>query len=282
MDDFNIGEFYILTAARREAQGFYLRGEDPFNQILLPNAYVPEGFKEGDDLEVFIYLDNEERLIATTLKPKIRLNDFGCLRVEQVNRMGAFMDMGLVKQLLVPYKEQAVPMEEGRSYVVYMYLDEKTKRLVGTSKFNRYLSNDDLTIEKGEEVELLVLHSSHLGTNVVINNIHKGLIFKSDVNQNLSLGQKLKGYIKTIREDGKIDVMLQREGIASFEPNAQKVLDILTRSEGFLDLHDKSDPKEISKRLLMSKKSFKRAIGNLYRDQKIIIEKDGIRLAKQS
>lgn len=278
MDDFKIGEYYTLTAVRKELQGFYLGGEDPFSQILLPNAYVPDNFKEGDDLEVFIYLDNEERIIATTLKPKIKLNDFGCLTVDQVNRMGAFMDIGLVKQLLVPYKEQANPMEEGRSYVVYMYLDEKTKRLVGTSKINRYISNNSLTVGKGDEVNLLVLHSSNLGTNVLINKLHKGLIFKSAVNQDLELGQSLKGYIKSIREDGKIDVILQKEGISSFEPNVKKVLDVLEIGEGFLNLNDKSDPKEISKRLLMSKKSFKIAIGNLYKNHKITIDKDGIRL----
>lgn len=278
MDDFKIGEFNKLIAARQEPQGFYLRGDDPFKQVLLPNAYVPEGFKEGDELEVFIYLDNEERLTATTLVPKIKLNDFACLMVDQVNRMGAFMDMGLVKQLLVPYKEQAITMEEGRSYVVYMYLDDKTRRLVGTSKFDRYLSNDDLTVEEGDEVDLLVLHSSHLGTNVIINKKHKGLIFKSDVNQPLKIGQELKGFIKTIRDDKKIDVILQAQGVASFEPNAEKLLEILKRSNGFLDLHDKSDPEEISKRLLMSKKSFKRAIGNLYKEKKIVIESNGIRL----
>lgn len=278
MDEFNIGEFNTLIAARQEPQGFYLRGDDPFNQVLLPNAYIPEGLREGDELEVFVYLDNEERLTATTLVPHIKLNDFSCLLVDQVNRMGAFMDMGLVKQLLVPYKEQAVPMEEGRSYVVFMYLDEKTKRLVGTSKFDRYLSNDDVVLEKGEEVDLLVLHSSHIGTNVVVNKSHKGLIFESDINQPLKLGQEIKGFVKAIREDGKIDIILQKEGVASFEPNSEKVLEILKRSEGFLNLHDKSDPEEISKRLLMSKKSFKRAIGNLYKAQKIKIEKDGIRL----
>ena len=278
MDDFKIGEFNKLIAARQEPQGFYLRGDDPFKQVLLPNAYVPEGFKEGDELEVFIYLDNEERLTATTLVPKIKLNDFACLMVDQVNRMGAFMDMGLVKQLLVPYKEQAITMEEGRSYVVYMYLDDKTRRLVGTSKFDRYLSNDDLTVEEGDEVDLLVLHSSHLGTNVIINKKHKGLIFKSDVNQPLKIGQELKGFVKTIRDDKKIDVVLQVQGAASLEHNAEKLLDILKRGDGFLDLHDKSDPEEISKRLLMSKKSFKRAIGNLYKEKKIVIESNGIRL----
>jgi len=144
--------------------------------------------------------------------------------------------------------------------------------------FNRYLNIDECNLEKGEEVDLMILHSSSLGTNVIINKKHRGLIFKSDVNQPLKLGQKIKGFVKVIRDDGKIDVILQKEGVASFEPNAEKVLEILRRSDGFLGLHDKSDPQEISKRLLMSKKSFKRAIGNLYRDQKIKIEKDGIRL----
>lgn len=279
MINFDIGKANTLIAARQELQGFYLRGEDPFEQVLLPNAYVPKGFKVGDKIDVFVYLDNEERITATTLLPKIQLDDFGCLTVAQVNRMGAFMDMGIVKQLLVPYKEQASPMEEGKNYVVYMYLDQKTNRLVGTSKFNRYLSNDECSLKKGEEVDLIILNSTSLGTNVIINKKHKGLIFKSDVNQPLSLGQEIKGFIKTIREDNKIDIVLQKEGVASFEPNSDKILEILRRSDGFLNLHDKSDPKEISSRLLMSKKSFKRAIGNLYRDEKIKIEKDGIRLA---
>ena len=279
MSNFDIGKMNTLIAARQEPQGFYLRGEDPFDQVLLPNAYIPEGFKVGDEIDVFVYLDNEERITATTLVPHIQINDFAALTVAQVNRMGAFMDMGIVKQLLIPYKEQAFPMEEGKTYLVYMYLDQKTERLVGTSKFNRYLNIEECTLQIGEEVDLIITHSSSLGTNVIINKMYQGLIFKSDVNQPLKPGQKLKGFIKLIREDGKIDVLLQEEGVASFEPNAEKVLEILRRSDGFLGLHDKSDPEEISKRLLMSKKSFKRAIGNLYRDEKIKIEKDGIRLA---
>ncbi|MAW66189.1 MAG: GntR family transcriptional regulator [Flavobacteriales bacterium] len=278
MSNFDIGKTNTLIAARQELQGFYLRGEDPFDQVLLPNAYVPKDFKVGDKIDVFIYLDNEERITATTLVPKIQLDDFGCLSVAQVNRMGAFMDMGIVKQLLIPYKEQASPMEEGKNYVVYMYLDKKTDRLVGTSKFNRYLNNDVCTIEKGEEVDLIILHTTSLGTNVIVNKKYRGLIFKSDVNQPLTLGQELNGFIKIIREDGKIDVVLQKEGVESFEPNSEKILEILKRGDGFLGLHDKSDPIEISNRLLMSKKSFKRAIGNLYKDEKIKIEKDGIRL----
>jgi hypothetical protein len=279
MNNFNIGKTNKLIAARQELQGFYLRGEDPFDQVLLPNAYVPKEFKVGDEIDVFVYLDNEERITATTLVPKIQLDGFGCLSVAQVNRMGAFMDMGIVKQLLVPYKEQASPMEEGKNYLVYMYLDQKTERLVGTSKFDRYLNNDACILEKGEEVDLIISHTTSLGTNVIVNKKHRGLIFKSDVNQPLMLGQELNGFIKIIREDGKIDVVLQKEGIESFEPNSDKILEILKRGDGFLGLHDKSDPKEISNRLLMSKKSFKRAIGNLYKEEKIKIEKNGIRLA---
>ncbi|MFL2582699.1 MAG: S1-like domain-containing RNA-binding protein [Flavobacteriales bacterium] len=190
MSNFDIGKINTLIAARQEQQGFYLRGEDPFDQVLLPNAYIPEGFKVGDEIDVFVYLDNEERITATTLVPNIQINDFAALTVAQVNRMGAFMDMGIVKQLLVPYKEQAIPMEEGKTYVVYMYLDQKTERLVGTSKFNRYLTNEGCSLEKGDEVDLMVLHSSSLGTNVIINKEHLGLIFRSDVNQPVKLGQK--------------------------------------------------------------------------------------------
>jgi predicted RNA-binding protein (virulence factor B family) len=278
MKNIHIGEMNNLMAVRQEPQGFYLRGDDLFDQVLLPNAYVPEGFKVDDEIDVFVYLDNEERITATTLSPLIQLNGFASLQVSQVNRVGAFMDMGIVKQLLIPYKEQASPMEEGKTYLVYMYLDQKTERLVGTSKFNRYLSNENCTLERGDEVDLIILHSTSLGVNVIINKKHQGLIFNSDINQPLELGQELRGFIKLIREDGKIDILLQKEGVASFESNSEKVLEILRRCDGFLGLHDKSDPKEISKRLLMSKKSFKRAIGNLYKNQKIKIEKDGIRL----
>lgn len=278
MEGFKLGEINRLTVARQEAQGMYLRGDDELNQVLLPNAYIAEGLKIGDDIDVFIYFDNEERIIATTLKPKIELNNFAPLVVEQVNRMGAFVDMGIMKQLLVPYKEQEAPMEEGRTYLVYMYIDSKSGRLVGTTKLGRFLDNEHIPLEKGDEVELMVLRNSSLGVNVMINEMHTGLIFENDVNQPLKIGQKLVGFIKTIREDNKIDVVLQREGTASFEPNTQKVVDVLNANGGTLNLHDKSDPAEISKVLLMSKKAFKKAVGNLYRARKIELVDGGIKL----
>jgi len=275
-----LGKMNLLTVARQEPQGMYLnlKTGDPLEQVLLPNAYIEEGLKIGDDIEVFVYLDNEERITATTLKPKLLINQFASLSADQVNTAGAFMDMGIVKQLLVPYKEQAVPMEEGRNYIIYMYLDDKTGRLVATSKVNRYLSNDDVALEIGEEVDLIVMHSSELGRNVIINNKHHGLIFNSDVNQALKVGQSLKGFVKQARTDGKIDIILQQEGIGSIEPNAQKILDILAKNDGFLELNDKSDPELISKKVSMSKKSFKKAIGNLYKSRKITISTEGIKL----
>lgn len=276
--EFKIGEINRLIAARVEPQGMYLRGEDPFEQVLLPNAYVADDLKVGDELDVFVYHDNEGRITATTLKPKIFVNDFAPLLIEQVNSMGAFADMGIVKQLMIPYGEQALPLEEGRTYVIYMYIDNKTGRLVGSTKLNRYLDNSTIEVEEKEEVDLLVLNPTDLGVNVIVNKIHKGLIFKDDIHQPLKYGDQLKGYIKTVRPDNKLDVVLQPLGVDALEPNAEKLLEILKRSEGFLDLHDKSDPEEIKKRLLMSKKAFKKAVGNLYKNKKILLVDGGIKL----
>lgn len=276
--DFQIGKINKLIAARIEPQGMYLRADDPFEQVLLPNAYVSDDLEVGDEIDVFVYHDNEGRITATTLTPKLLVNDFAPLLIEQVNSMGAFADMGIVKQLLIPYGEQSVPLEEGRTAVVFMYLDNKTGRLVGSTKLNRYLDNTELTVEEREEVDLLVLNRTDLGMNVIINKKHKGLIFKDDIHQTLKLGDRLKGYIKTIRPDNKIDVVLSPLGADALEPNAEKVLEILKRSGGFLDLHDKSDPEEVKNRLLMSKKAFKKAIGNLYRAQKVLIVEGGVKL----
>ena len=188
------------------------------------------------------------------------------------------MDMGIVKQLLVPYKEQLELMEEGRSYLVYMYLDSKSGRLVATSKVNRYLSNEHVDLKIGEEVSLIIMHSSELGRNVIVNNLHNGLIFNSDINQPLKVGQLIKGFVKQVRLDGKLDIILQQEGLGSIEPNAQKILNILKSNGGFLDLNDKSSPELITNKVAMSKKSFKKAIGNLYKARKITIVPEGIKL----
>lgn len=281
-----IGKYNTLTILRDTKVGLFLGNpqEDPegINDILLPNKYVPNNFEIGDDLTVFVYLDHEERPVATTIEPYILLNEFALLRVNYVNKIGAFLDWGMEKDIFVPFKEQARPMEKGKRYLVYLYLDEKTNRLVASSKTNQFLNNDQLTVEKGEEVNLIVSHITEIGINVIINEKHKGLIYKDEVyDDSIRTGDRLRGYIKTIRNDNKIDVSLQIQGYQSIEPNAQLILGELKASRGFLRLTDNSHPEDIKTVLKMSKKTFKKAIGALYREKVIEIKEDGIYLIKE-
>jgi uncharacterized protein len=206
------------------------------------------------------------------------LNDFGYLYCSDVNEYGAFMDWGLEKQLFVPFKEQARPMKAGNWYIVYLYLDDKTNRLVGSSKTNKYVDNSDMNFEKFDQVDILVTHLTEKGANVIIEGKHKGLIFLEDIFEDIRTGDKLKGYIKKVRDDKKVDVVLQAPGYRSIEPNANYILDELKAAGGFLPLHDKSDPDTIKNDLGMSKKSFKKAIGTLYKDKQIVLKDDGIEL----
>jgi hypothetical protein len=272
-----LGEYNKLTILRDTDPGLYL-GDDEENVVLLPHKYKPEDFEIGDEIDVYVYLDNEERPIATTLDPFVTLNSFSYLYCSDVTDYGAFMDWGLEKQLFVPFKEQARPMKEGNWYIVYMYLDELTNRLVGSSKTNRFVDNDTLTVEAFEQVNILVTHLTEKGANVIINGIHKGLVYVDDIFEDIRTGDRMKAYIKKIREDNKIDVVLQTPGYRSIEPNANYVLEELTAAGGFLPLHDKSDPEAIKNELGMSKKSFKKAIGALYRDKQIMLKDSGIEL----
>ena len=250
--------------------------------MLLPNKYIPQDVKEGDEIEVFVYKDSEDRPVATTLTPKIQRHDFAFLEVKDVNNYGAFLDWGLEKDLMVPFFEQAVKMEAGKSYVVYLFLDQETDRLVATSKVEDFLEDEDIELEEGQEVDLLVYKKTDLGYKVIINNLFEGLIYHNEIFQPVQIGDKLKGYIKTLREDKKIDVILQKTGYKNIiEPNSEKILEAIKKHDGFLPLNDKSSPDEIYKSLGMSKKVFKKAIGALYKQKVIIIEKDGIYLKKQ-
>jgi len=274
-----IGKYNTLEILRDTKVGLFLGNGNEAEDILLPNKYVPKKFEIGDQLTVFVYLDHEERPVATTLEPYILLNEFALLRVNYVNQVGAFMDWGMEKDILVPFKEQARPMEKGKRYLVYLYMDAKTNRLVASSKINQFLNNDNLTVEKGEEVALIISHITELGINVIINEQHKGLIYKDEVyNDAIRTGDKMRGFIKTIRPDNKIDVSLQVQGYESIEPNAQIILDELKASRGFLRLHDNSHPEDIKTVLKMSKKTFKKAIGLLFKQQLIDIKDDGIYL----
>lgn len=274
----NLGEFNLLSVKRRTLNGYYLIDDEDV-EVLLPNKYVPTGMKPEDKISVFIFKDSEDRLTATTVRPKILLNEFGVLEVVDVNPVGAFLDWGLEKDLLVPYSEQVEKMKVGRSYPVYLYLDDKTKRLVATGKINRILERDEITVEKGEEVELLICNSTEIGINVVINNLHPGLLYDNELFQAVTPGERIVGYIKYIRPDKKIDVTLQKQGYENVEPNAMKILERLKDNNGFLNLTDKSDPVIILAKLEMSKKIFKKAIGSLYKKRLVRIEKDGIYLA---
>jgi len=275
----NIGHYNTLTIARETKVGLFLT--DGKDDVLLPLKYVPKEYTIGDEIIVFVYLDHEERPVATTLEPYILMDEFGLLRVNYVNKFGAFLDWGLEKDLFVPFKEQARPMEKGKRYLVFAYIDEKTNRIVASSKTNQFLSNENLTVAEGDEVELIISHITDLGINVIINDIHKGLLYKDQVYDDIRTGDRMTGYIKTIRPDHKIDVSLQKLGYENIEPNAEKILDELRASRGFLRLNDNSHPEDIKTVLKMSKKTFKKAIGALYKEKRIEIKEDGIYLIKE-
>jgi len=272
-----LGKYNLLTAARKTENGLYLSDQQG-REVLLPNKYVTEDLAIGHEIEVFIFNDSEDRLTATTAKPKILLNEFAFLQVKEVTNFGAFLDWGLEKDVFVPFKEQPVKMISGKKYIVYLYLDTQTDRLVASANFNRFLEKENVYVEKGEKVDVLILDQTELGLNVIINNMHRGLIFNNDIFQVIKTGDKVEGYIKNIRPDNKIDVTLQKQGFANIEPNAQKILEKLESNNGFLNLTDKSDPIEIIGLLEMSKKTFKKAIGTLYKKKIIRLEKDGIYL----
>jgi len=273
-----IGDYNTLEIIRESEQGIYLSDSED-NQVLLPNRYVPESFKIWDQLEVFVYLDNEERLVAVTDEPYVVRDDFALLRCNQVTDHGAFLDWGLVKELFCPFQEQAFKMKAGGWYLVFCYLDDVTNRLVASSKTNRFLDNKDLTVQQFDEVDLIVSHPSDLGMNVIVNNEHLGLIFTEDIFKDLSIGDRLTGFVKKVREDNKLDIVLGKIGYRKIEPNADLVMEYLgDTDDGFLALNDKSNPDDIKNVLQMSKKTFKKAIGTLYKQRLITIENDGIRL----
>src|SRR5690554_332644 len=272
----SIGTFHTLKIARSTNVGLFLT--DGTHAVLLPNKYVPKNYELDDELEVFVYLDHEERPVATSLEPKIYLNEFALLKVNYINEFGAFMDWGLEKDLFVPFREQARKMTEGNYYMVYMYLDEKTNRLVGSSKLNQFLEEENIKIEVGEEVDLIVTHITEAGVNVIINEKYKGLMYKNELFEELRTGDRVIGYIKNIRPDGKIDVSRQKLGFEKIADNAERILEELRLNNGFLGLHDKSHPDEIKTVLEMSKKTFKQTIGTLYKQQKIEMKEDGIHL----
>lgn len=276
-----IGQYNTLTIMRDTPVGMYL-GENEHDVVLLPKKYIKPEFKVGDSVEVFVYRDSEDRPIATTLRPYAKLYEFACLTVNHVSNIGAFLDWGLEKDLLVPFKEQKHPMQEGYSYVVYVYLDEVTDRIVASNKINRFVSNEVLTVKQGDEVDLLVYNKNEIGYHCIINNSHKGLLYRNEVYQPVQIGDRFKGYIKLIRETQQIDLSLQKPGFKNVLSSTDLILQYLEEHDGFLHLHDKSTPEEIANLLNMSKATYKKSIGVLYRHRKIRIEENGVYLIKES
>lgn len=273
---FKLGTYQSLQIARRTDHGYFLKNDEG-EEVLLPTK-LALGANDINEIRVFLYKDGEERITATLEDPKITLNHIALLRVKDVNKYGAYLDWGLTKDLFVPHREQAEQMNEGQRYLVYMYLDEKTNRLAATPKIERFLDNDAITVKEKEEVDLWIWNRTDLGYNVIINEKYEGLIYHNEFFEEVEYGQQATGYIKQIRPDHKIDVTLRPIGYKKVEPNADRILQKLKESDGFLDLHDKSDPDEIRSRLQMSKKTFKKAIGLLYKKDLIRIEDNGIYL----
>lgn len=275
-----IGEFNRLTILRDTEPGLFL-GDDEDNEVLLPNRYVPQHFDIGETLQVFVYLDNEERLVAVTDTPYIKKGEFALLRCNAVNDFGAFLDWGMLKELFCPFKEQAFPMKQGGWYLVYCYLDEKTERLAASSKTNRFLDNSELTVTLYDEVDLIVSHPSEIGMNVIVNKKHSGLVYKDAIFQDLNIGDTLKGIVKKIRPGNKLDISLQPIGYRNIDPSAQALLDLIQSHNGFININDKSTPEAIKSVAQMSKKTFKKAVGSLYKKRLIRLEPDGIYLIEQ-
>jgi predicted RNA-binding protein (virulence factor B family) len=249
-----LGEYNDLEAGRLTDNGWYLIDEEG-NEVLLPNKYVPENFEEGNRIKVFIYKDSEDRIVATVDKPFLVVNEFALLRVKQVNKFGAFLDWGLEKDLMVPFSEQKTKMIEGESYIVRLVHDARSDRLFASSRLNKYLVKDHIVVSEGEKVEALIAEETDLGYVAIIEDAHFGLLYKNEVFRTIEIGDRIALYVKKIREDGKIDLSLDQEGIGKIEPSAKKILEKLNESKGYLALHDKSHPHLIAETLEMSKKN---------------------------
>jgi len=274
-----IGSFSTLTILKKVDFGVYLDGGD-LDEILLPARYVPEQSAVGDKVDVFLYLDSEDKLIATTEQPKAAVGECAYLKVVHVNRIGAFLDWGLPKDLLVPYSEQLKPMEEGESYVVYLYIDDASERIAGTSRIDGFLPDASPYYKEQQQVDLLIYGRTDLGYKAVINNTVTGLIFHSDVLSPLREGEKLKGYIKQIRADKKLDLCLQLPNREALDSLSKQIMAFINRQGGEINLTDKSSPEAIAKQFQVSKSSYKKALGKLYKKKMINITKETVSLVK--
>ena len=272
-----LGKYNQLEVVKEVDFGVYLNGGEE-GEILLPKRYVPEGCKPGDVLNVFIYLDNEERLIATTLQPLVQVGEFACLEVAWVNEFGAFLDWGLMKDLFVPFREQKMKMQKGHRYVIHAHVDEESYRIMASAKIERYLSKDMPDYEPGQEVEVMVWQKTDLGYKVIVENRYGGLVYQNEIFQPLQPGMKLTAYVRQVREDGKIDLALQQDGQRKVKDFSDVLLQFIKEQGGYTTLNDKSAAEIIYDTFGVSKKTFKKAVGDLYKKRLVVLEEGGIRL----
>ncbi len=278
MEKVLVGNYNTLKVSRKVDFGFYM--EDGEEGILLPKRFAPPRLRVGDELSVFVYHDSDNRLIATTQKANACVGDIVKMKVVSVTGLGAFLDWGLMKDLFVPKSKQLVGMREGAEYLVKLYIDEQTGRVAATEKIESLLSNDELTVKELDMVDLLVYRESELGYVLIINNQHTGILHSNEVFANIKVGDRLKGFVKKIRPDNKIDLVLGKPGFQKVEDEAGKILRLLNENHGYLPYHDKSDPKEIYDFFGMSKKTFKMTTGTLYKQHKLAFTKTGIQLTE--
>lgn len=272
-----LGKINTMKVLRKVDFGMYLEG-GPTGDILLPKRYIPKGTKIGDELNVFIYLDQDERPIATTQKPLAMVGDFAYLRVAWTNEHGAFLDWGLMKDVFCPFREQKMRMEKDRSYIVHIHLDEDSYRIVASAKIEHFLSKEAPEYKKGDKVDILVWQKTDLGFKVIIDNKFQGLIYNDQVFRNLHTGDRAKAYISAIRPDGKIDVALQKEGREQTLDFAERLYEYLFKHDGYCPYTDKSAAEDIYAEFNVSKKVFKKAVGDLYKRRLITLAPDGIEL----
>lgn len=279
MSFIKLGDYNRMTVVKQVDFGMYLDGGDE-GEVLLPSRYVPEGCKPGDELDVFVYLDNEERPVATTLTPLAKVGDFAYLEVSWVNEYGAFLNWGLMKDLFCPFREQKMKMEKGKSYIVHVHLDDESYRIVASAKVEHYFDTSFPPYSHGDEVSLLVWQKTDLGFKVIVDNRYPGLVYSNQIFKNIHTGDRMTGYIDMVREDGKIDAMLQPTGRRMTVGLAEVIMEYLYSNGGICTLTDKSPADDIYRQFQVSKKNYKKAVGDLYRRRLIVIENDCIRLTQ--
>ncbi len=274
-----IGKWNKLLMIKKLDFGIYLDGEE-LGEILLPKENLVKNFQIDELLNVFIYYDSEDRIIATRKKPYAEVGEFAYLKVKEVTSIGAFLDWGLQKDLFVPFIEQNIAMEDSHSYLVYVYFDQYSRRIVASARISKFISRDEAEYNEGDKVRFIVFKETDIGYKILVDNKYLGMIFKNEIFEPITLGQKMIGFVKKIREDNKIDISLKNIGIAKIDDTSKEIIDLLEKNNGVLPVSDKSSPELISKYFKMSKKTFKKSIGFLYKNHLIALEPHQIKLIK--